>query len=236
MKDFNLGHWHGELLFLYGKYKDLREFCLDKDAVYAHVTQNRFIEGFENGKHFKTSEKAELEKWLAPKTEIIKDAFETFELQIPVIFASYLEDAIVSFITVYFLNNEDCICENITPLNQESIKGFVNIGDILKHETIDDLKMSLASRAAHSVASGKSKKKVFNRIEMFAKYKIAENVQAKIISLYDKRNEIVHENRKFELGSDYIEEIYDDCVSLIAELGKICSARNVPYFDPSSLL
>lgn len=236
MEHYNLGQWHGELLYLYGKYKDLREFCLDKDALYTHVTENRFVEGFNNGVHFKTSEKAELEKWLESKTDAIKGAFNTFELQIPVIFASYLEDAIVTFITIYFLHNENCIGGYINPVNQENIKGFVNIGDILKHETIDDLKISLASRAAHNAASGKSKMKVFSRIESFSEYNISENIKTKIIALYSKRNEIVHENRKFILGSEYIEEIYDDCISLIAELGKICSARNVPYTDPSGLL
>ena len=84
---FDLGQWHAEFLFLYGKYKDLREFCMDKDAIYAHVTENRVVGVLNSGEYFKSSEKSELERWLEPKTEIIHGAFETFELQIPVIFS-----------------------------------------------------------------------------------------------------------------------------------------------------
>lgn len=233
---FDLGQWHGEFLFLYGKYKDLREFCMDKDALYAHVTENRVVEGLNNGEHFKSSEKNELERWLEPKTEIIHEAFETFELQIPVILSSYLEDAIVTFFTCYLINNPNQIGSYVSPLDQDQIKGFVKFDEIIKHKSIEELVAELASKAAHNAASGKSKKKVFTRLEALAKYEIDSGVKQKIIALYEKRNEIVHENRKFELGQEYIEDIYDDCIALIAELGKICRERDIPYYDPSGLL
>ena len=233
---FDLGQWHGELLFLYGKYKDLREFCMDKDALYAHVTENRVILGMDNGYYFKSSEKSDLERWLEPKTEIIQDAFKTFELQIPVIFSSYLEDAIVTFFTCYLVNDPSQIASYVSPLDQDQVKGFVRVDEIIKHHSIEALISELASKAAHNAASGKSKKKVFSRLEALAKYEIDSDVKKKIIALYEKRNEIVHENRQSELGQEYIEEIYDDCVALIGELGKICRERDVPYYDPSGLL
>lgn len=233
---FDLGKWHAEFLFLYGKYKDLREFCLDKDALYAHVTENRAVEGMDKGEYFKSSDKKQLERWLEPKTEIIQSAFETFELQIPVIYSSYLEDAIVTFITCYLVNNPDQIGDYVSPLDQDHIKGFVKVEDIIKHATIEDLISNLASKAAHNAASGKSKQKVFSRLENLVKYELDSNVKQKIIALYNKRSEIVHENRKFELGQEYIEDIYDDCVALISELGKICRERHIPFYDPSGLL
>lgn len=233
---FDLGQWHAEFLFLYGKYKDLREFCLDKDALYAHVTENRVVEGMENGEYFKSSDKKRLERWLEPKTEIIQSAFKTFELQIPVIFASYLEDAVLTFFACYLVNNPDQIGDFVSPLAQDHIKGFVKVSDIIGHDTIEELISDLASKAAHNAASGKSKNKVFSRLESLTKYKFDSNVKRKVVALYEKRNEIVHENKKLELGHEYIEEIYDDCVALIAELGKVCRERGIPYYDPSGLL
>lgn len=233
---FDLGKWHAEFLFLYGKYKDLREFCLDKDALYAHVTENRVVEGMDNGEYFKSSDKKRLERWLEPKTEIIQSAFKTFELQIPVIFSSYLEDAVVTFIICYLVNNPDQIGDYVSPLEQDHIKGFVKVGDVIKHDTIEALVSNLASKAAHNAVSGKSKKKVFSRLENIVEYELNSNVKKNILVLFDKRNKIVHENRKYELGQEYIESIYDDCVSLISELGKACRERNIPYYDPSGLL
>jgi len=233
---FDLGKYHAEFLFLYGRYKELRAFCLDTDALYAYVTENKYVEGIQNGEYFKSTDKLELEKWLTPKTDTIITAFDTFELQMPVIFASYLEDAIVTFLTTYFVKHENCMGDYINPPNQDNIKGFVKIGDILKHKTIKELKESLASRAAHNAASGKSKKKVFARVESLTKHTIQKEIKDKVIALYDKRNEIVHENKKFELGTDYIEEIYDDCIASIAELGRICVEKKVPFNDPSGLL
>jgi len=233
---FDLGRWHGEFLFLYGKYIDLREFCTDKDAIYAHVTENRIVSGIENGKAFETKDIKKLEKCLEPKAEIIESAFQTFELQMPVIFSSYLEDALVTFLTVYFSENNHAIGEYVNPLDQNNLKGFVHLGDILKHDDIHDLKKTLASRAANNAASGKSKKKVFLRIENLTNYKIKEKVKQNIIALYEKRNEIVHENIKAELGASYIEKIYDDCIAIITEIGKICIQNKLPYSDPSGLM
>ncbi|WP_227368318.1 hypothetical protein [Halomonas sp. M20] len=233
---FDLGKYHSELLFLYCRYKELRAFCLDTDALYAHVTENKYVEGFQNGEYFKSTDKLELEKWLTPKTDTIITAFDTFELQMPVIFASYLEDAIVTFLTAYFVKYENCMGDYVNPPDQDNIKGFVKIGDILKYNTIEELKESLASRAAHNAASGKSKKKVFARIEALTKHTIQTKIKDKTIALYDKRNEIIHENKKFDLGMDYIEEIYDDCIASITELGKICVEKKVPFNDPSGLL
>ena len=234
--NFDLGKWHGEFLFLYGRYLDLRSFFTDKNAIYSHVTENKVVTGIENGEIFESNDIKKLEEWIEPKTEVIERAFETFELQIPVIFSSYLEDAIVTFLTIYFSSNNRSIANYVNPLNEDNIKGFVHIKDILKHKDLDELKMTLASRSAHNAASGKSKKKVFRRIEELTECQIPKNVKENIISLYDKRNQIVHENIKDSLGKQYIEKIYDDCILLISELGKICVTHKLPHRDPTKLI
>lgn len=233
---FNLGQWHGEFFSLYIKYKDLREFCLDKDALYAHVTENRVVEGINNDEYYKSSDKKQLERWINPITQNVQNSFKTFELQMPVIFSSYVEDAIVTFFTCYLVNNPDRIGDFVSPLDQDHIKGFVKVSDIIRHGTIKEMIFDLAVKSAHNAVSGKSKKKVFDRLEYLVKYEIDSEVKKKIIELYEKRNEIVHENKKLELGQEYIEEIYENCIGLIIALGNICKERSIPYCDPSNLL
>lgn len=236
MEYFDLGKRHAGFLNIYSNYLVMREFCLDKDAINAHVMQNRYVAKIENDEFVKSNDQTLLEAWLPHTTQQLDEAFNAFQQQMVVIFSSYIEETLESFVFAYFSAHQNNIYQHFNSDDQNRSEGYIKITELFAYEKLDDLKTSLVKKASSNVVSGKSKKKVLKKIESFTKSEMDNALKDQIIDLYEKRNLIVHENQKLFIDNLYIENIYDCCVELLKELGQLCQKKSVPINDPSGLL
>ncbi|MDP2302069.1 MAG: HEPN domain-containing protein [Ignavibacteria bacterium] len=232
MKTFDIGNWHGKLLFTPGYYEELYSYVKNEDArqeysksisVYNAEGDKTSLFNYEN----ETIKQTYLQQ--------LDRAMLDYSNMMILTLSSYIEIIIQDFFESFFDSQPETMYEYLPNLNNDKMKGYVDLETILNTNNYDELKSILSVRAATNANKG-TFKSIMKRLEKLSKHEFNETLIVELDNLVHRRNKIVHEDRTFEIDQTIIKNVVENVLNLLRELGKICKSKNIPLYDGGGLL
>ena len=248
---FDLGAWTFQLLRTLATYQTLGHYVGDEEARRAYLDslhENRWslrskagLPPLQSEEDFcslsKESVRVTVEEGVSKDVE---EAFGTYERQILVVYASYLELMLGELVEALFIAYPERMHDYLAVGDEAENgggggRGRIGLRDVLAHKSMEDLLRNLAARSADYATRG-TKKAVLKRVERISKYEMNAKVKSDVLALFDERNRIVHEGRQQPLPEAAVAQAHDVSERFLTELGRIAKTARIPYHDPANLV
>ncbi len=231
---FDMGKWLIRLIETRGAYMALREYVEDNRALTVHK-QNIYAITFNKGDEPSIiSEGDSVEEFRKMTQDALYDAIEHYTSLMVVTAATYTENMFSEFLYETFVAQPASMHEYIVDEKAKE-RGYVKLTEILAEPDKNALIVRL-SRRASQIASNGSAKEVMKRIVKLSGGPFCASIATDVQEIMDKRNQIVHEGRRFRIDEINVDTTYDILELLLIELGLACRRKGIPYEDPASII
>lgn len=226
---FMFSNFFSNNLFLINEYKLLYNYLMDKECY------NIFMK--KNIRHI--GPKMDLKRILKNQ-ELLKDALREdmdnminlLNNQMIVYLETILETALPDCFISIFVTNPKLIlqtedCQNVTG---------ASFKDLLNYESKEQYIIEVAKRVTDKYWNSGKMKKRLERIENILSFKLPDDCKKKMEELYDKRNEIVHENSISEISMPVLHVYSDQLEVLLKGIATALKGKGVKVCDNGLIL
>lgn len=230
---FNVGKWHGALVFASGNFSDFKSYMTSESAVSVFLSELKMIGVDDDGKivskqlgnsHLASS-------YAGHMRESLSDSLMVHANMLIVTAGAYFENIIFDFFKLLFINKPKKMHLYI---GAEESQGHIKIGDIFEYSDLEAFTADMACRAAKKASDG-APTKILERIEKLSGGHIASDLKKKLTKLVLLRNEIAHEIKRYDLDVLDIEQTYEALEELLRTLGGMAKSLKIPVYDPGGL-
>ena len=169
--------------------------------------------------------KKALELW---DRAMLWQAIETYGQQTIVIMVSIAESLIQTFFECVFCRYPERMYDYVSSKFVDStLKGKIDLREVLQNSTREELIFSLASRAGEIAMQGKFQSSI-NNLKAVTKGKFNEAILKKLIPLVEQRNRIIHELSREDITYNYIMDLFEVVSELVKESEKAAIKLDIP--------
>lgn len=163
------------------------------------------------------------------KRVMLGHALLTYNQQIVVIMVSVTESLIQMFFNCVFCRYPERMYDYILPKTiDNSLKGKVDLKEILQNTTRENLIRSLASRASEIAMQGKFQSNI-KSLQSVTEDAFDEKILNKLIPLVEQRNRIVHElAREEDLTHNDVTAAFNNVIELVKETERVAIKLDIP--------
>jgi hypothetical protein len=232
---FDIGHWHGIILFALVEFRDLTAFTQDEEAVLTHVDRRGVRHFTENGEEVVIDDPQLNELFRQEVLRSVTQSHRTHLQLLLVYIAAVIERILDDFLMVSFIAHPDWMYDYLRLTIESEIKGVVTLKDVVSTGSKDELIQRLARRAADNANRGTFTDRL-KRIEKLSGFSFSNDRVKDLTSLASKRNNLVHELHLDPVPEKEVEGAFDLALALLKDLGHAAEKASLPYEDPSGLL
>jgi len=235
VRNFDLGHWHGIIIFALVDFRDLNSLTKDEEAVLAHANRYEFRRYTRMGEEVVDKDPRSLEQLRRLVLNSVARS-RSIHLQLLLVYiVAVAERVLDDFLLACFNTHPDRMYDYLRLTAESAIKGFVTLKDVVTANSKAELIQNLARKAADNANRGTFAERL-RRIEKLTGFSFSEHRVKSLASLAAKRNRLVHELRLETVPEDEVEEAFDLALALLKDLGHAAEKASLPYDDPSGLL
>ena len=254
---FDVDKWHSTLIDSVGTFRILDALATSRDTLVHHIHTDYTFRSFRSmgaenlgatdglGNELvsepttielkieqmvlKTKDDLDVEMILRQgHLEALETAFAVLRRQMIVVLGTYIERFIVEFMEASFASHPASMYEYLNDESDRRLHGKVDLNDVLRVDSKDDLLRMLAQKAASIATRGKFET-TLNTLEKISKSTIEPTQKAELIKLAKLRNEIVHEASEEEMSALTIGAGHDVAIEFLRTLARIASERGVEH-------
>ncbi|MES1937997.1 hypothetical protein [Salinisphaera hydrothermalis] len=216
---FNPDYWLGQCLDDFVAFKTLNDLVGDDTAIDSHLSSLVVISA--DG----TSVPAEhAEQIRNHQITGVKNLIRHFGGLTIVGLCTSFEVAVREFYEAWFFRYPSQLHEFV---EHKSIKGTVPLAEVLRSDSKESLIKELAVKAASNASQGKYSK-ILIRASTLSKFEFPNDLQDRISSIQEDRNNTVHEKLPHSGGIKEISEAYDIVSEAIMFLADVAYKSGVP--------
>jgi hypothetical protein len=219
---FNVGKWRLQITQNILAFSSLQGLIEDGDTLENHAAKlmnplqwpSEFIE--------------ELKTYNSGKIIIANNVFAR---QMVVLLVTYFEAIINDFFVCLFVKYPERMYEYLTPKGEENaLKGKVDLKEVIKASSKDDLLQSLADKATANATKGNFNSTI-KILEQIASNKLDIKMLSALRSLVESRNRIVHEASTEVITAMQIRESAELIENFLRLLGGIAESNGIVVED-----
>ena len=231
---FDLGKWHGALIFSSGEFTDFRAYLENAEAVDLHMSSIKLLSADEDGNvtHRALSDSRLSIAWAEEHRGSLSDSLTMHANMLIVTAGAYFENIVFDFLQNYFTHKPKALH---TFIGGEDNPGHIKISEVFSFDTLGDLTTELAARGASRASDGPPDK-ILQRIKTLTGVEIPSDLHRQIVELVLQRNTIAHEIKRYPLDKLDIQGAYNALEELLRKLGLITRGLGLPIYDPGNLL
>lgn len=228
---FDLGKWHGALIFGSGKFRDFRSYLENSHAIDFHLSTKVITSVNEQGDliHRPLSDDPLSSQISDEYKESYSDSLILHANMLIVMAGSYFENMVFDFLQNYFVHKPKSLHKFV------GSDGYIKVTEVFSYDALSNLITDLAARGAKNAAAG-SPDVILRRIRMLTKGDIPSELESQLVKLIVKRNAIVHDIKEYPIDEINIEEAYETLEKFLKTLGLITRDLSLPLYDPGHLL
>lgn len=231
---FDLGKWHGALIFSSGNFRDFKDYLENTSAIDFHLSAKKIISANDEGDliHRPLSEDSLFNAISDKYKESFSDSLTMHANMLIVMAGAYFENIVFDFLQNYFTHKPNSLHQFI---GSEDSRGYIKVTEVFSFDALSDLTAELAARGAKNAAAG-SPDIILRRIKTLTKHEIPSKLEKRLVKLAIQRNAIAHDIKQYYPEEIDIEGTYEALLEFLKALGLISSALNLPLYDPGHLL
>lgn len=231
---FDLGKWHGAIIFSAADFKDFKSYLENSSAVNLHLAGVRLISADDDGKliHRSLSDDSLSAAYSSKYKTSLNDSLVTHANMLLVMAGAYFENIIFDFFQNYFIHNPNALYDFV---GEEGNRGGIKVSEIFTFDSMRDFVRELASRGAKNAGSG-SPDVIFKRVSKLTKTPVPTELTSRLKTLMSQRNTIAHEVRQYSLSQINIPDVFDTLEQMLKFLGTVSRDLGLPLHDPGHLL
>lgn len=229
---------------------DLFHFTIDENlsaykALYELISDTEFLKVYFLKKDQEFKDKISKDKLpdeldqgvrtltILSKLKGIADATIIFNQQTLVVLATIIESMLDEFFLCVFCIFPEKMYEYVQLDEDGKIKGKIDIKEVIKSPSREDLLLSLAKQAASKATQGEFKSVIKRLKKVTVGEEFSKDLSEKIIKLNETRNKIVHELSNIEVSFDDVEKAFEAAFEMVEYLEKIAKQMGIPISEIS---
>ncbi|MCX2545981.1 hypothetical protein [Pseudomonas sp. COW5] len=231
---FDLGKWHGALIFSSANFRDFKGYLENTDAVDFHLSAKKILSVNDDGDliHRPLSDDP-LSSAISDKyKESFSDSLTMHANMLVVMAGAYFENIVFDFLQNFFTHKPNSLHQYV---GGEDRPGYIKVTEVFSYNALSDLMTELSARGAKNAAAG-SPDIILRRIRTLTKHEIPSKLEQRLVKLVAQRNAIAHDIKQYSLDEIDIEGAYETLEEFLKTLGLITSALHLPLYDPGHLL